>query len=226
MFPAQPVRYRKQTCFPTTSQLLLATTHAVAMAPGRKLRVRSKEAVHDADDGGEVVEHAPPNMPSEKIVPSTMLSEVEARQYIHNNTLLEPHVTLPEGWVTNIVNVPVAPGLSWQDCRDYIALCRSAMSWEERLDPKYYASALYWDRAVDTEYEAHCGSFFLPAGMREPPAEWFESDNNDGTQVVDPLLPTAPAIAGESSMAAPRAPEMFIVDGRTLHRGGCRVSEE
>ena len=136
MFPVKLVRYKKQTCFPTTSQLLLATTHAVAMAPGRKLRVRSKEAVRDADDGGEVVEHTPPNMPSEKIVPPTMLSEVEARQYIRNNTPLEPGVTLPEGWVTNIFNVPVAPCLSRQDRRDYIALCRSAMPWEERLNPK------------------------------------------------------------------------------------------
>ena len=51
--------------------------------------------MRDADDGGEVVEHAPPNMPSEKIVPPTMLLEVEARQYIRNNTPLEPGVTLP-----------------------------------------------------------------------------------------------------------------------------------
>ena len=92
--------------------------------------------MRDADDGGEVVEHVPPNMPSEKTVPLTMLSEVEARQYIRNNTLLESGVTLPEGCVTNIVNMPVAPRLSRQDRRDYIALCRSAMSWEERLNPK------------------------------------------------------------------------------------------
>lgn len=99
--------------------------------------------MRDADDGGEVVEHAPPNMPLEKIVPPTMLSEVEARQYIRNNTPLEPGVTLPEGWVTNIVNVPVAPRLSGQDRRDYIAMCRSAMSREEQLDPKYYTLAPY-----------------------------------------------------------------------------------
>ena len=129
--------------------------------------------MRDADDGGEVVEHARPNMPSENIVPPTMLSEVEARQYIRNNTPLDLGVTLPEGWVKNIVNVPVAPRLNRQDRRDYITLCQSAMSWEERLDPKYYASAPYCDRAVDTEYEAPCGSFFLPAGMREPPPEWL-----------------------------------------------------
>ena len=156
---------------------MLATTHAVAMAPGRKLYVRSKEAVRDADDGREVVEHSPANMPSEKIVPPTMLSEVEARQYIRNNTPLEPGVTLPEGWVTNIINMPVAPCLSGQDRRDYIAMCRSAMSQEERLDPKYYALAPYWNRAVDAECR---GSFFLPVGMREPPPEWFKSDEDDG----------------------------------------------
>ena len=159
-------------------------------------------------------------MPSEKIVLQTMLLEVEARQYICNNTPLEPGVTLPEEWVTNIVNMPVAPCLSGHDGRDNIALCRSAMSWEERLDPKYYALAPYWNRAVDVEYEARRGSFFLPAGMREPPPEWFESDDDDGAQVVDPLLPPAPAIAGESSTAAPRAPETFIIIGRTMRRGG------
>ena len=53
------------------------------------------------------------------------------------------------------------------------------MSREERLDPKYYASAPYWDRVVVAEYEACRGSFFLPAGMWEPPPEWFYSDDND-----------------------------------------------
>ena len=176
--------------------------------------------MHDADDGGEVVEHVPPNMSSEKIVPPTMLSEVEARQYIRNNTPLEPGVTLPEGWETNIVNMPVAPRLSGQDRRDYIALSWSAMSREERLDPKYYASAPYWDRVVEAEYEARHDSFFLPAGMREPPPEWFESYDDDGVQIIDPPLPPAPASAGESSTAAPQAPETFIIIGRTLRRGG------
>ena len=73
---------------------------------------------------------------------------------------------------------------------------------------------------MDVEYEARRGSFFLPAGMRDPLPEWFEPDDDDGAQVVDPLLPPAPAIAGESSMAAPQAPETFIVAGRTLRRGG------
>ena len=148
------------------------------------------------------------------------MSEEKARLYIRNNTPLEPGVTLPEGWVTNIVNMPVAPRLSGQDRRDYITLCQSAMSWEERLEPKHAASAPYWNRVVDVEYEVRHGSFFLPAGMRDPLPESFEPDDDDGAQVVDPLLPPAPAIAGESSTAAPRAPETFIVVGRTLHRGG------
>ena len=84
----------------------------------------------------------------------------------------------------------------------------------------YYALAPYWNMAVDAEYEARRGSFFLPAGIQEPPPEWFESDDDDGAQVADPLLPPAPAIAGKSSTTAPRAPETFIVAGRTLRRGG------
>ena len=60
-----------------------------------------------------------------------------------NKTLLEPDITLPEGWVTNIVNVPVAPRLTKQDRMDYIKLCRSAMSWEERHDPRYAVSSPY-----------------------------------------------------------------------------------
>ena len=59
-----------------------------------------------------MVEHACPNMPSEEIVPPTMLSEVEARQYVRNNTPLGPGVTLPEGWVTNIINGGAASQLA------------------------------------------------------------------------------------------------------------------
>ena len=68
-------------------------------------------------------EHAPPNMPSEEIVPPTMLSEEKVRLYIRNNTSLEPGVTLSEGRVMNIVNMPVAPRLSGQDHVDYMNLC-------------------------------------------------------------------------------------------------------
>jgi hypothetical protein len=161
--------------------------------------------------------NVPPTMPPPNMPPRTMLSEEEARLYIRNNTPLEPGVTLPEGWVTNIVNVPVAPRLSGQARVDYINLCRTAMSWEERRDPKYAVSAPYWDRTVEAEYEARRGSFFLPAGMREPPPEWVDSDDDD-----DAPLPPAPAIAGESSTttAASRSPKTFIVIGRTLRRGG------
>ena len=70
------------------------------------------------------------------------------------------------------------------------------------------------------EYEVRRGSFFLPAGMREPPPEWFASDNDGGTQRIDPPLPPAPTSAGESSTTAPRAPETFIIIGHTLRRGG------
>ena len=65
----------------------------------------------------------PPNMPSGENTPPTMLSEENTWLYIRNNTPLETSVTLSEGWVTNLVNMPLAPCLSEQDRVDYIKIC-------------------------------------------------------------------------------------------------------
>ena len=62
---------------------------------------------------------------------------------------------------------------------------------------------------MDEEYEACHNSFFLPAGMQEPPPEWFTLDDEracyDGEEDDDasklPNLPLPPASASADSFA-------------------------
>ena len=67
------------------------------MPPGHFLRAEAARRADDERDQAVSKEHMPPNMPSEEIMPPTMLPEEKAQLYIRNNTLLEPDVTLPEG---------------------------------------------------------------------------------------------------------------------------------
>ena len=58
------------------------------------------------------------------------LTPGEAREHIHNNWPLPSDCRLPDGWVTNIVRVSMAPELSGEVRLAYIKRSREAMSWE------------------------------------------------------------------------------------------------
>lgn len=101
----------------------------------------------------------------------------EAQQHLRDNIPVPAGRVLPDGWVTNMVKVPVAPPLTGQEREDYIRNVRGTMAPELRSNPLYAVSSPYWDEDVAAEYEARRNSFFLPSGMSLPPTEWFTSDD-------------------------------------------------
>ena len=108
----------------------------------------------------------------------TLMTVQEAQQHLRDNIPIPVGRVLPDGWVTNMVKVPVAPPLTGQPREDYIRNMRGTMARELRSNPLYAVSSPYWDEDVAAKYEARRNRFFLPSSMSSPPAEWFTSDGD------------------------------------------------
>ena len=82
------------------------------------------------------------------------------REHMHNNWPLQADCRLPDGGVTNIIHVPMAPPLSGEAHLAYIQRSWAAMPWELRCNPIYAMSSPYLDLEVEAEYECRRHSFF------------------------------------------------------------------
>ena len=79
---------------------------------------------------------------------------------------VEEDASLPEGWTRNAVNVPVAPRLSGKERVGFIMRKWQAMSYEQKIDPKYSISAPYWHAVVNNEYETRANAGVVLNGRR------------------------------------------------------------
>ena len=103
------------------------------------------------------------------------MTAVEAQHHLENYLPVPPSRRLPNGWQTNLDNVPVAPRLAGKARLDYItALWQSEVDGateEERTHlPPFNATAAYWDVLVEYKHQERLHNR-RPAGDDPGPPE-------------------------------------------------------
>ena len=98
----------------------------------------------------------------------------EVEQLVRDYLPLPADRRLPDGWLVNLDNVPVAPPLTGKTRLEYIqSLWQAeidALTEEERSRlPPFNASTVYWDVLVDAEYAGRLHSFSTTDIDHEPP---------------------------------------------------------
>ena len=111
-------------------------------------------------------------------MPLYVVSLKTAQLCSRHSVPVEGEASLPKGWTRNAVNMLVALRLCSKECIDFIMRQWHAMSFEQKLDPKYISTP-YWHAVVDVEYEGRCAGDFLPTGAREPTLKLSASDDDD-----------------------------------------------
>ena len=92
------------------------------------------------------------------------MTAVEAQHHLENYLPVPPGRRLPDGWHTNLDNVPVAPPLTGQARLDYITVL-----WQTEVDGvtkegrrqllPFNVTAAYWDVMVEDEHQGPLHSF-------------------------------------------------------------------
>ena len=81
--------------------------------------------------------------------PPYVVSMETAQLCSRHSVPVEGEASLPKGWTRNAVNMLVALRLCSKECIDFIMRQWHAMSFDQKLRPKYSISAPYWHAMVD-----------------------------------------------------------------------------
>ena len=118
---------------------------------------------------------------------------MEVEQLVRDYLPLPADRRLPDGWLVNLDNVPVAPPLTGQARLEYIqsvwqAEVVGAVTEEERSNlPPFNASAAYWDAMVRCEHAGRLHGFRTDGDDDEPPEPVSDEE--------EPALPLPPSYA-------------------------------
>ena len=104
------------------------------------------------------------------------MTVAEAQHHLENYLPVPADRCLPDGWLTNMDNVPVAPRLAGQARLDYsTALWQTevdgATEEERRQLPSFNVEAAYWDVLVNYEHQDRLHSVRTAGDDHGPPDE-------------------------------------------------------
>ena len=116
----------------------------------------------------------------------------EAEQLVRDYLPLPADRSLPDGWLVNLDNVPVAPPLTGQARLEYIqsmwqADVTGVVTEEERSHvPPFNAEAPYWDVIVRSEQACRLHSFATTSRTNDEPPEPAPVESSDDEEAAPP----------------------------------------